>query len=440
MKIAYLINQYPRPSHSFIRREISALEAIGFSVERISLRSEGPFIEAADIAERQRTRVVLDVGALRLLLRVALVAVRKPVAFLRASLLAARIGRRSDRGLLRNFAYLVEACTVLAWVRRCGAAHVHAHFGTNSAAVAMFTRELGGPPYSFTAHGPEEFERAEFLALDEKIRRADFVVAVSHYGRTQLCRYALERDWKKLVVVRCGLDEGFFRTGVASLPSEGRLVCVARLSEQKGHFVLLDALAQLKASGVEFEMVLVGDGPLRGALEARVRELGLEKRVRFGGWIDEAGVRTAIAASRGLVLTSFAEGLPVVLMEALALGRPVVATEVCGVPELVGADCGWLVPAGSVGHLSAALEALLRAPLAQLAEMGRSGRVRVVDQHDVHSEAAKLALLFRDGPGTARPSVPLTSRSPASAPGPGGSTVQRPAAAAVSALRRDRRQ
>jgi colanic acid/amylovoran biosynthesis glycosyltransferase len=398
MKIAYLINQYPQPSHSFIRREISALEAIGFTVERISLRSNGPFVEQADIAERERTRVVLGVGPLGLLLRAALLAVRRPVAFLRASLLAARVGWRSDRGLLRNFAYLIEACTVLEWVRQCGAVHVHAHFGTNSTAVAMLLRELGGPPYSFTAHGPEEFERAPFLALDEKIRRAHFVVAVSHYGRSQLCRHAQRGDWKKLVVVRCGVDEAFLRSEVASIAPEARLVCVARLSEQKGHFVLLDALAQLKDSGVEFELVLVGDGPLRGALEERARELRLDKIVRFGGWTDEAGVRAAIAASRGLVLPSFAEGLPVVLMEALALGRPVVATVVCGVPELVDATCGWLVPAGSVEDLAAALEALLRAPVAQLEAMGRSGMVRVGQQHNVHSEAAKLALLFECGP------------------------------------------
>jgi glycosyltransferase involved in cell wall biosynthesis len=399
MKIAYLINRYPQPTHSFIRREILALEALGLTIERLSLRPSGNLLDASDLSEQKRTRVVLESGALRLLARAAAVALARPLQFLRALLLALRIGWKSDRGLLRNLAYFVEACTVAEWLRQSGVTHVHAHFGTNSAAVAMLSRELGGPPYSFTAHGPEEFERADALHLTEKIRRATFVVAISYYGRSQLCRRTPYRDWRKLVVVHCGVDSAFLRARAPSVGTEPRLVCVARLSEQKGHFVLFEALAQLKAAAIDFELLLLGDGPLRGELMELARTLGLEKHVQFGGWADENAVRRAISASRGMVLPSFAEGLPVVLMEALALRRPVVSTGVCGVPELVDSGCGWLVPAGSSRDLANALGALLRAPSAALDAMGNAGRDRVAIQHDVQREAARLFGFFKHGPG-----------------------------------------
>jgi glycosyltransferase involved in cell wall biosynthesis len=171
---------------------------------------------------------------------------------------------------------------------------------------------------------------------------------------------------------------------------------VARLGEQKGHLLLLEAAAKLKREGVQFQLVLVGDGPMRQLVEARVRELDLADRIVLTGWLSGKDVRREIVTSRALLLPSFAEGLPVVLMEAFVLGRPVVATYVAGIPELVESGAsGWLVPAGSVEAFAEAMRTVLLASPEQLAQMAKLGASRVVCEYDAFHEAAKLAALFR---------------------------------------------
>ncbi len=397
MKIAYLVNQYPAPTHTFIRREIQALEAQGVEVLRYSVRrSRSPLTTEADHQELARTRIILSVGALGLLGALLAVVVTRPVRLARAVRLAIRLGWRSDRGLPLHLVYVAEACVLVRWLRAAGADHLHAHFGTNPAAVAALCRTLGGPPYSFTVHGPEEFDRPEALKLREKIEGAAFVVAISSFGRSQLCRWARHEDWARLEVVRCGLDGSLLGATPTPVPAVPRFVCVARISEQKGHLLLMEAAARLAAEGVPFEIVLVGDGPMRGQVEALVRQHHLEDRVRLAGWMSSEQVRTTIEGSRALLLPSFAEGLPVVVMESLALGRPVITTAIAGIPELVEPGVtGWLVPAGSVEALVEAMRAALAASPDRLGEMGRTGAARVARFHDASREAAKLARLFQ---------------------------------------------
>jgi glycosyltransferase involved in cell wall biosynthesis len=397
MKVAYLVNQYPHVSHSFIRREIAALEVLGVAVERFSVRpSPADLVDPADQAERQRTQILLGAGLAGLLGALLWAAFTRPLRWLKALRRTVRLGRRSERGVLRHLVYLAEACVLLRRLRRAGAAHLHAHFGTNSAAVALLTRLLGGPPYSFTVHGPEEFDRPDSLSLTDKIENAAFVVAVSSFGRSQLFRWCAAGHWPRVHVVRCGVDAAFLSGGPQSVPDTNRLVCVGRLSEQKGQLLLLEALGRLAAEGVPFEMVLAGDGPMRAVVEERMRRLGLEGRVRITGWLSNDAVRREILAARALVLPSFAEGLPVVLMEALALGRPVVTTYIAGIPELVenGVN-GWLLPAGSADALAEALREALRAPVERLEQMGKAGAGRVAALHDANAEAVKLAALFQ---------------------------------------------
>lgn len=397
MKVAYIVNQYPHVSHSFIRREIAALEGQGIAVERYSVRpSKAEVVDPADQAEQGRTRVILGVGAAGLLGALVRAALGRPRAWLMGLAAAIRLGRRSERGVLRHLIYFAEACVLVRWLAASGAGHLHAHFGTNSATVALLTRLLGGPSYSFTVHGPEEFDKPEALSLGEKIAHAAFVVAISDFGRSQLYRWCAHEHWPRVQVVRCGVDAAFLSGGPQPIPDNQRLVCVGRLSEQKGQLLILEALGHLAAKGVAFEMVLAGDGPMRGAIEQQLRRLGLDGRVRITGWLSNAAVKQEMLAARIFVLPSFAEGLPVVLMEALALGRPVVTTYIAGIPELVQDGVhGWLVPAGSVPALTTALAQALQTPPARLAEMGRAGAARVAAQHDVHREAARLAELFR---------------------------------------------
>lgn len=394
MKVAYLVNQYPHVSHSFIRREVAGLEAHGVTVERFAIRPAGTVVDEADAAEKARTRSLLAAGKGELLGALLAEFARHPVRWLKAARAAWRMGGAAG-ARLKHLAYLTEACLLVRWLRDCGAKHLHAHFGTNPAAVARLARWLGGPPYSFTVHGPEEFDRPDALSLRDKIADAAFVCGVSSFGRSQLYRWAREADWPKVKVVRCGVDAAFLKSGPLPVPDASRLVCVGRLCEQKGQLLLVEAAARLAADGVEFELVLAGDGPMRPQVEAAVREHELGDRVRITGWLSNDAVRAELAAARVMVLPSFAEGLPVVLMEALALGRPVVTTYVAGIPELVehGA-AGWLVPAGDPAALADALADALAAPSERLAAMGRAGAAAVWRMHDAHREAGKLARLF----------------------------------------------
>jgi glycosyltransferase involved in cell wall biosynthesis len=396
MRIAYLVNQYPKVSHSFIRREILALERRGFEIVRIALRGwDGELVDEEDQLERQRTRYVLREGALSLLFAVARMLLTQPVRLLKALVLACRMGHRADRPLPVHLIYLAEACRIKLWLRKAGVQHLHAHFGTNSAEVAMLVHALGGPQWSFTVHGPEEFDKAQLISLAEKVRRCAFVVAISSYGRSQLYRLVQHQHWPKVQVVHCGLEPAFYGAPATAAPNGRRLVCVGRLCEQKGQLLLVDAAQRLAAQAVEFELVLAGDGELRADIEALIAHHKLQGRVRITGWISSEQVRHEILASQALVLPSFAEGLPVVIMEAMALRRPVISTYVAGIPELVhSGEHGWLVPAGDVEALVQAMRACLDAPADIIMRMGEAAHKRAIERHDVDIQAARLAVLF----------------------------------------------
>ncbi len=397
MRVAYLINQYPKVSHSFIRREILALERQGFEVLRVALRGwDAAPIDDHDAVEQARTRYVLRGGIASLGMALLWALVTTPRLFLSALSLAGYMSRRADRPLPIHLVYLAEACLIANWMRTGDIAHLHAHFGTNPAEVAMLVHELTGLPWSFTVHGPEEFDKAEFIGLGEKIRRCSFVVAISSFGRSQLYRWVEHQHWSKIQVVHCGLDADYFGSTPAPSPAARRVICVGRLCEQKGQFLLVEAARRLASSYTDFELVLAGDGEMRQQLETRIEECGLRHLVRITGWLSGEQVKREIALSRVLVLPSFAEGLPVVLMEAMALGRPVISTYVAGIPELVRQDHdGWLVPAGDVDALVEALRECLNADEDTLQAMGFQARARAQERHSIEREVSKLASCIR---------------------------------------------
>lgn len=397
MRIAYLINQYPKVSHTFVRREILALERRGMEVMRIALRGwHAELVDKQDQSERERTRYVLRDGVPALIWASLRMLVTRPAAFMRAIALACRMSRGGERPLPVHLVYFAEACRVAIWLRTVGIEHLHAHFGTNSAEVAMLAHALGGPPWSFTVHGPEEFDKAPLIGLAEKVRRCAFAVAISSYGRSQLFRLVAHEYWPKVLVVPCGLDPEFFQAPATTAPVAGRLVCVGRLSEQKGQLLLVQAAHRLAAEGREFQLVLVGDGEMRAAVEALIARHNLQTRVNITGWISNDQVRNEILASRAMVLPSFAEGLPVVIMEAMALNRAVISTYVAGIPELVhDGEHGWLVPAGDVGALTAAMKDCLDASVDELTRMGMAAQKRVQERHDADKAAAQLGALFQ---------------------------------------------
>ena len=401
MRVAYLVNYYPAVTHTFIRREIHALERQGFEVFRLAIRGwDALLVDPEDQVERKRTRYILSDGILSPLIALLGMLVTRPLRLLRGLALTLRQSHRSERAVAAHLAYLAMACRVERLLRTAQVEHLHAHFGTNSADVAMLVHELGGPRWSFTVHGPEEFDKASMIGLAEKVRRCSFVVAVSFFGRSQLFRLVEYRYWPKVQVIHCGLECGSQDALVTSAPVARRLICVGRLCEQKGQLLLIEAAHQLAALGFQFELVLAGDDwgvppTMRNEIETLIRRYKLQDRVRITGWISGREVQAEILASRALVLPSFAEGLPIVIMEAMALGRAIISTFVGGIPELVRPrEDGWLVPAGDLNSLVEAIRDCLEMSDKAIIQLGENARERVTERHNVDTEVAKLARLL----------------------------------------------
>jgi glycosyltransferase involved in cell wall biosynthesis len=391
MQLAYLVNQYPAVSHSFVRREILAIEALGHSVSRFSIRApQRDLPDARDRQEALKTATILSGNFAGL----AAAAIQRLLRHPRRVLTAFRQTRSAPgrAGLVRRIAYVAEGIWLGRELERAGVQHLHAHFGTNPAAVARVAHLVSGISYSFTVHGPDEFDEPAHIDLPGKIADASFVVAISDYGRSQLCRWSKLADWHKIVVVRCGLDIDQFDQFAAENEDERDLdLCtIARLAPQKGLPILIEALGSLARAGRRPNLTIIGDGPLRDELEAQARNHGVADQVRFLGARDGATVTEVLTRSKIMVLPSFAEGLPVVIMEAYACGTPVATTAIAGIPELVDRSCGWLIPPGSVEALAAAITAGLDSSIAQRQQLSAVGQARVRDLHDVRKNAKQL--------------------------------------------------
>lgn len=395
MRVAYFTSWYPYVSHTFIRREICALETLGVTVVRYALTSPQDPLDAIDEAEQRKTRYLLKAGIPEITRCCLVTLFKQPLTVISVFFLAAKIGWRSDRGMLWHFIYAVEAILLAVWCSRDDIQHLHAHFGTNPAAVAMLASQLSGIPYSFTAHGPDEFDKAPLISLDQKLKRATFAICVSSFGKSQLMRWSSPDQWQRIEVVHCGVDSSFLAPELQPPPAVARFVCVGRITASKAQLVLVGAVRRLYEWGLTCEVVLVGDGPMRNQLEETVRNAQLERQITFVGWASGERVKAEILSARALVLPSFSENMPVVIMEAMALGRPVISTYIAGIPELIRpGHTGWLVPASDEIALAEAMREALAASVDELARMGAAGRRHVAEYHDSRKEATKLKTLF----------------------------------------------
>lgn len=394
MRLAYLTTSYPEVSHTFIRREILELEKLGHSVERLSIRApHSTLVDPDDLAEVAHTYYCLP----RLVRELPAALLVDPRSLLRALWMTLQMARVSHRSLLVNLAYLAEALTIAKHLRERDVQHVHVHFGTNAAATARLVRALGGPNYSMTIHGPAELDSAIGFSLGAKIEDAEFVVAITDYCGAQLRRWVGPEHWDKIRVVHCAVPEPLFDEARPIDPDSRTLVCVGRLTPQKGQLLLLDAVRRLVAEGIDLHLVLAGDGEMRDEVEERIRAFQLEDHVEITGWIDAAEVTRRLQEARAMVLPSFAEGLPVVIMEAFALARPVLSTYIAGIPELVvNEENGWLVPAGSVDQLTHALRAVMETPTERLDAMGAAGQEAARIAHALPTEVSRLEKHFRE--------------------------------------------
>ncbi|MEO1493032.1 MAG: glycosyltransferase family 4 protein [Pseudomonadota bacterium] len=394
MKVGYLVNTYPTISSTFIRREIHAVEDLGATVVRYAVRRwDDEFVDPDDRSEAARTTYLLSGRAGPLITTFLLTCMISPLRILRALGLTTRLIRNAGGGLIRHLAYLMEAAALKRATEADGVRHIHCHFSTNPVSVAMLAHAMGGPTFSFTAHGPDELVDPNAHSLSLKIESAAFVIAITSYCRSFLALIGGMEHWRKVHVIRCGLD-------LTEFPPSGQgfdtheLVCVGRLCPQKGQSLLLRAMADLVKTHPTLHVTLIGDGESRPVLEAEIRDLDLARNVTLAGWASNKDVRSHIGHARALVLPSLAEGLPIVIMEALALGRPVVTTYIAGIPELVDQGCGWIIPAGDVDALGQALLEVIEAPPETLAARGSEGRARIVAEHDLNASARQLTALF----------------------------------------------
>lgn len=396
MGLAYLMNTYPITSTTFVRREIHAHEASGVPVTRFAIRdwAEVP-VDPHDRAEIGKTTYILKQGARKLVSRTLREMVMNPVGFAKALKTTFYLATRPGSTGIKNAAYLVEAVFFKQAALTSGVHHVHAHFSTNSAAVTLLARRMGGPSYSFTAHGPDEFDDPTGNALSVKVEHAAFVAAITDYARGVILGTTGSGAADKVKVVRCGIDLDEFEA--TPTPQNKRIVCVGRLCPAKAQALLVEAVAPLVKDHPTLDLVFIGDGEDRAGIEKQIAELGLENHVTLCGWGTGEEVRAAIKGARIFALPSFSEGLPIVLMESLAMARAVVTTRITGIPELVDSDCGWLVEPGDVPALRAALAAALSVDTDTLEALGETGRSRVIRAHDQARNAAKLRALFPTG-------------------------------------------
>ncbi len=413
MKIAYLTGEYPRATDTFIQREIAGLRKLGLEVFTSSIRRTGSehLVGDEQRLEQAATFHVLETARNPLkLLKAHLRQLRdSPAHYVRALRLAISTAPAGLKGLLFNLFYFGEAGLFAEKMREWDVDHLHNHIATSSCTVAMLASELTGTPYSFTLHGPDIFFEPKRWRLDEKIAKARFVSCISHFCRSQAMMFSDPSHWQKLHIVHCGVEPERYAS-MTKAPGQRSLLFVGRLAAVKGLPVLLDAMRSLSDTGVTLQVI--GDGPDRKALEALSQEYDLTDRVTFLGYRSQSEVSELLANADALVLPSFAEGVPVVLMEAMAAARPVIATQVAGVSELVETGIsGLLCPPGDAQAMASAIRHVVEDTKAA-ERMGEAGRAAVISEFNADIEAARLVTLL-DGY--------FTGQVPALRPNPTGS-------------------
>ena len=404
MRIAYLTSRYPAVSHTFIQREVRALSRTGLTVETFAIRRAQPHEVLAEVdrEEFERTTSLLPVSPAALVTAHARAVLGAPFAYLRTLARALRLTPGGARGTLWQLFYFGEA--ILMWNHCVGRniRHLHVHFANVSADVAMLATAFGrlaergeSWTWSFTMHGSTEFFDVRHHRLAQKAADAHFVVCVSDFTRSQLMGLLPESEWPKLRVVHCGLDPATYAPADGNRPGPGiEVLCVGRLVPGKGQAVLLEAIRQLRSGGRDVRCTFVGDGPSRGVLEAAIREGGMDGVVTLTGAVGQDEIRAAYGDADVFCLPSFAEGVPVVVMEAMSMEIPVVTTLIAGVPELItdGVN-GLLVRPGRADELAAALQRLVDDPdLRQ--RLGARARETVMASFDIGAISWQLRDVF----------------------------------------------
>lgn len=398
MRLGYLISQYPAINHTFILREVRTLRGLGFDIRTVSIRKpdRGPKQLSAEEADELRvTFSVLGGGAWRMLGSHIRTLLRRPLGYAATLWYAVRLGGPDVRRAAVHAWYFAEAVAAGDYLLRSGVRHFHTHF---SSTPALLAARLFGLQFSMTIHGPDEFNDVAGFHMAEKVAQATFVATISRFASSQTMRATAPRHWSKIHPLPLGVDpQDFAPRPVPDADPQRpfRILCVGRLAAAKAYPMLVAAVARMVERGRNVELTIVGEGSERQPLEEMISERKLAACVRLAGAFTHDRVMEFYARTDAFALASFAEGVPVVLMEAMAMEIPCVATWVAGVPELIrdGLD-GLLVPPADPDALAAALESLIDDP-ALACRLGRAGRVRVLECYDLKRNSARLGEVFR---------------------------------------------
>jgi len=400
MQLGYLVSRYPAISHTFILREVLELRRLGIAIDVASVNGLDRSLAELTSEERQesaRTFYIKQTGALQALCAVFAAMALSPFAFFKALGFALRLAGSDVRKSAYMVFYLMEAVLVARWMRAKHLSHLHVHFATPAATVGLILTHLTDYTLSITVHGPDEFYDVPGYLLREKIEAARLLCTIGSYARSQLMKVSPITEWRKIAITPLGVDPTVFQPRpFRSNPDRFEVLCVGRLVPAKGQHVLLAAVRHLIQAKRSVLLRYIGDGPDRASLEKEVQRLGLEDSVCFEGAVNQDRIQHFYRTADVFVLASFAEGIPIVLMEAMSMEIPCITTWITGIPELIrdGID-GLLVPPADDVALATAITRLIEEPVLR-ERLGVAGRARVSEKYDLRRNVARLADVFRE--------------------------------------------
>jgi colanic acid/amylovoran biosynthesis glycosyltransferase len=398
-RLIYVMTHYPKLAQTFIQTEITTLREEGIEIIPIALNPPELYeLKHHGAAELSSTTRYLKSHLWASLGSLIIATFIRPLDMAKVWGAAVASAGGHPARMIRRIAHLAHAAQVERIARMLGVRHIHAHFGLAPATIGWFASAIAKTKgrdlrFSFTIHGFHDFADPSETRLDLKVPAATAVICVSDFTRSQLFLSAAPTDWKKCHVVRCGLElSEFSYRDPTPLPPHPLMVSLGRLSPEKGTAVLIDALALLLEKGVHPPRLrIIGDGPERAALEAMANQRGLVEFVTFLGELSPTEVRAELTAADIFSMASFSEGLPVSLMEAMAVGTPCVTTWIAGIPELAEDGVTALaVPPARADRLANAIARMLSDEELRL-RLARGARRRIEAQHD----AKKLAKLLK---------------------------------------------